>query len=203
MVRFYEGSPVAGAAVKIEGEQISASVTTDAQGLYETDLPAGLYTMTVSGPPMVKVQYLRPLFRVSSNISMNINFVSMSSCDLAIVDGHFPTGEDARNACEGTDLYSIPDQHSLAFQLSIQYGTRRPNDARFEYSCRWNPRDSKGCVFVAYNLFTLLADHVVYDSRARTLLATGNVVLERTDGTKQNADSMTFHLENGEAVPMP
>jgi hypothetical protein len=57
-------------------------------------------------------------------------------------------------------------------------------------------------VFVAYNLFTLRADRVVYDVQSRTLEATGNVVAENADGTIQRADSMKFRVENGEAIPL-
>jgi hypothetical protein len=56
---------------------------------------------------------------------------------------------------------------------------------------------------VAYNLFTLQADHIVYDVQRSTLEAMGDVVVENADGTTQRADSMTFKIENGEATLLP
>jgi lipopolysaccharide assembly outer membrane protein LptD (OstA) len=58
-------------------------------------------------------------------------------------------------------------------------------------------------VFVAYNLFTLRADRVGYDAQGRMLEATGNVVATNADGATEHADSMTFRIENGEAIPNP
>jgi lipopolysaccharide assembly outer membrane protein LptD (OstA) len=69
------------------------------------------------------------------------------------------------------------------------------------YDSEWIP-GRKFPVFVAYNLFTLHADFVSYDEEGKTLKATGNVIVERTDGTTQRADSMSFRLENGLATPL-
>ena len=52
-------------------------------------------------------------------------------------------------------------------------------------------------VFVAYNLFTLRAERVVYDVQSKTLQATGNVVTVDADGATRRADSMTLEIENG------
>jgi lipopolysaccharide export system protein LptA len=58
-------------------------------------------------------------------------------------------------------------------------------------------------VFVGYNLFTLRAEHVVYDGKNRTLQAKGKVVVINEKGETQRADSMTFRVENGEATALP
>jgi lipopolysaccharide assembly outer membrane protein LptD (OstA) len=57
-------------------------------------------------------------------------------------------------------------------------------------------------VFVAYNLFTLRADHVTYDQKDQTLHANGKVVMINEKGESQRADEMTFRIENGEAIPL-
>ena len=61
-------------------------------------------------------------------------------------------------------------------------------------------------VFVAYNLFTLRADHVDYDAQTRTLQATGNVVIVNAGGETQRVDfPRTFKIEQtGQSfTPLP
>jgi hypothetical protein len=204
IVRYYNGSPASASDVAFEGQGISKTVQTDDKGYYKTDLPLDSFTMTarrVLRPNLIFV-YKRPLFRVSSvkNVSMNATFPSNSSCDLVTVDGHMPTEEDARNACEGRDLFSIPSEGNDPFQLSIQYATRRPSGRKFEYSA---VKALKIRIFVACSLFTLQADHVAYDEQTRTLEANGDVVVERADGTIQNADSRKFKINDGQVTPIP
>jgi lipopolysaccharide export system protein LptA len=56
-------------------------------------------------------------------------------------------------------------------------------------------------VFVAYNLFSLQANTVLYEMESRRLVARGNVVVEDESG-KHSAVSMTFKIEDGRAVPI-
>jgi lipopolysaccharide assembly outer membrane protein LptD (OstA) len=58
-------------------------------------------------------------------------------------------------------------------------------------------------VFVAYNLFYLEADHVVYNIKRRIIEATGNVVVVTESGTTQRAASITVQIDNGQAIPVP
>ncbi|MGA7630073.1 MAG: hypothetical protein WCB11_04865, partial [Terriglobales bacterium] len=55
-------------------------------------------------------------------------------------------------------------------------------------------------VFVAYNLLTLQADKVVFDSKKRTIAASGNVVFVDEPNEVRRADSMTFRIEQGRTV---
>jgi hypothetical protein len=204
IIRYYNGSPASAADVVFEGEGVAKTAQTDDKGYYETELPLGSFTMTarkVLRPSLIFV-YKRPLFRVPSaaNVSLNATFPSGSSCDLVTADGHMPTEEDARNACGGTDLFSVPSENNDPFQLSIQYGTRRPIGRKFEYGVikALNIR-----ILVAYNLFTLQADHVAYDEENRILEASGDAVVERADGTTQNADLMRFKINDGQVTPIP
>jgi lipopolysaccharide export system protein LptA len=56
---------------------------------------------------------------------------------------------------------------------------------------------------VAYNLFSLQADHVVYNVKFRTVEAIGNVVVVNESGATQRAESMTLRIKNGQAIPLP
>lgn len=215
-IRYYNDSSVPGAAVTFEGNNISKTASADKNGFYETDLPIGIYTMTAQDLSKLHYKYVRPPFRVTSStsVTLNVTFYAGSSCDLKS-----PTPEDVRNGCEGVDLFPLPSKDNVPFQLSIQYSSRQPIDRRCEYSglkvslrpigrgdkysSLKTPADLKIRVFVAYNLFTLQAYHVVYDVEGRTLEATGDVVATNADGATQRADSMTFKIENGEANPLP
>jgi len=215
-IRYYNDSPVPGAAVTFEGDNILKTVSADKNGFYETDLPVGLYTMTAQDLYKSHYKYVHPPFRVTSltSVTLNVTFYAGMSCDLKN-----PTPEDVRNDCEGIDLFPIPSKDNVPFQLSIQYYSRRPTDRGCEYSglktsfrpigrgdkysSLETPTDLKIRVFVAYNLFTLQAYHVVYDVQGRTLEATGDVVVTNVDGATQRGDSMIFKIENGEANRLP
>ena len=54
---------------------------------------------------------------------------------------------------------------------------------------------------MAYNLFSLQANTVLYEMESHRLEARGNVVVEDESG-KRSAVSMTFKIENGRAVPI-
>jgi len=215
-IRYYNDSPVPGAGVTFEGDNISQTVAADKNGFYETDLPVGIYTMTAQDLPKLHYKYVRPLFRVASStsVTLNVTFYAGLSCDLKSL-----TPGDVRNACEGIDLFPIPSKDNVPFELSIQYSSRRPTDRGCEYSglktflrpigrgdkysSLKTPAELNIRVFVAYNLFTLRADDVVYDVRSRTLEATGNVVSVNADGVARRADSTTFKIENGQVTPLP
>ena len=214
-IRYYNNSPTPGAGVTFEGDNISKTVSADKNGFYETDLPVGIYTMTALDLSKLHYKYVRPPFRVgsSTNVTLNVTFYAGLSCDLKS-----PTEEEVRNDCEGVDLFPIPSKDNVPFQLSIQCSSRRPIDRGCEYSglktslrpigrgdkysSLKTPADLKIRVFVAYNLFTLQADDVVYDVSGRVLKATGNVVVENADGATQRADSITLKIENGQATPL-
>jgi hypothetical protein len=105
--------------------------------------------------------------------------------------------------CGGVDLFPIPSEDRVPFQLLIRYQTRRRTDQKHIYSSDKVPRGSEVPVFVAYNLFTLRANAVIYDERLETLKASGNVVVERPDGTTQRSESISIKIGNGEATPLP
>jgi len=142
------------------------------------------------------------------------------SCDLANPppDSHVSEQDRIKNACGGQDIFPLPSEDGAPFQLLIRFGTREPTDNGYAYSAPvdfsaipepsyvyrsgWNPPTLGTPVFVACNLFTLRADHVTYDEKNRTLHANGKVVVVNEKGESQRADSMTFRIENGDAIPL-
>jgi hypothetical protein len=220
-----DDSVVAGVKVTFEAEKGSKIVSTDRRGIYEADLPVGLYTMTVQSLSPTLLAYKRPLFRVASstNLVFDVSLDTYQKVTCEIVN--LPRGDQISNrdrvktTCGGLDIFPLPSGDGAPFQLLIRFGTRQPTDNGYAYSAPVdfsvvpepsyvyrsgrNPLTLGPPVFVAYNLFTLRADHVTYDEKNQTLHANGKVVVVNEKGEKQRADSMTFRVENGEATPLP
>jgi hypothetical protein len=218
-IRDYAARGVAGIEVIFEGEGIRKIVSSDENAFYAADLPVGLYRMTVE-PQREFPEYQRPLFRVTSSTTLTFNItidLGERSCDLGVSMGGSSSNQfDTRNACGGSDSFMVPSRDHVPFELSIQFGRRHPTDHEniydgvmnyntgrsYVYASGWNPPTS-GPVLAFYNLFTLQANHVVYDVENRKLTATGKVVMLNTDGSTRHADAMAFKIENGEAIPLP
>ncbi len=206
-IRTFTGSIVPRAEVTFKGEQITKTISSDSRGRYGAQLPVGAYTMTASWAGVEKFQ--RPLFRVESGraIALNVTFYpDASNCDpvfsrLASPDGTpkspAPTQADYNDECGGRDYLPIPSEHNLIFDLLVQYSKRQRADSGSTYR-----HDARGPVFVAYNLFSLEADMVIYDVKNRTIVATGHVVVADGSGKTRHADSMGFKIEDGEFIPL-
>jgi hypothetical protein len=108
-----------------------------------------------------------------------------------------PTQADYNDVCGGRDYLPIPSEHDLTFDLLVQYSNRQRADGGNTYR-----HDARGPVFVAYNLFSLEADKVVYDVKNRRIAATGNVVVADGSGTTRHADSLGFRIEDGQVIPL-
>jgi hypothetical protein len=229
--RTYLNSSVSNVEVTFKGDEVSKTVFTDDRGSYDVDLPAGLYTMAVKPLDRFQQEYRRPLFRVGSSatLTLDVRFDPIGgSCDLVgPVGGPHPTADTARSVCGGWDFFPVPSEDGVAFEIFIRFQSGRTIDHKEVYSIRepiigyelpplgqtipddWQAHSRRVVfdvgipVFVAYNLFTLRADKVVYDAQGRTLEATGNVVADSAEGSTQRADSMKFRIENGQATPLP
>ena len=206
-IRAFNDSAVRRAEVTFESQTISTTVSSDMSGFYEANLPVGLYTMTAKPVERYLQRYRRPLFRVASPTSLTFNITLDPAgpfCDSKkpVLDQPLPADDGVR-ICGGADSFPVPSRDEVPFDLFIQYETRRPTDRGYTYNTGAHLPGSQMPVFVAYNLFTLRGDNVVYDVQGRTLEATGKVVVERADGTTLSADSMTLKIENGEATPLP
>jgi hypothetical protein len=206
-IRAFNDSAVRGAEVTFESQKSSVTVSSDMSGFYEANLPIGLYTMTAKPAERSLQRYRRPLFRAASAINLTFN-ISLDPigpfCDIRKpVPGQPLAADDGVRICGGADSFPAPSQDEVPFDLFIQYQTRRPINRGYTYDTDAYLPGPQSAVFVAYNLFTLQADRVVYSVQGRMLEATGNVVATKADGGTQRAGSMTFKIENGEATQLP
>lgn len=204
---FFMSSAVAGIKVEFKNENTRKAVFSNNAGFYSADLPVGIYKMTASWGGREK--YQRPIFRVASprDIFLDIAlYPDDPDCDTVVTtivhpDGTVKTREmtddDYKDACGGRDYWPIPSKDRIAFDLFVRYAHRQRSANRNTYSS-----DPRGPVFVAFNLFTLVADSVVYNTRDQTIQSSGNILVADGSGKTQHADSAAFKLENGQATPL-
>lgn len=192
----HPGDYVQGAKVTFAGQNARKTISTNKQGFYEVDLPVGTYTMDVEPSEESLQEYQRPLFRVALPTSLTLDVIldPQIFCDPGVpAPGHVPADY---SPCREVDLFSVPSEDGIPFQVLIRCFARWKTESGYAYGAVNNP------VFVAYNLFTLRADHVTYDVQAKILRASGRVVTTNSDGATQRADSMAFKIENGQAFPL-
>lgn len=194
-----------GAAPRIEvvfsSEYISQSVVVDDKGFYQIDLPLGTYTMTAAFPgfgpkhisPLTK--YIR-FFQVVSPTKIKLNGVLFGdySCDgVWMAENEEEQKELFKDTCGGEDSFLAPSSDGTPFQLDIRYVRRQRTGRSFAYG---NNAAVRRPVLVTYNLFSLQADSVVYDTTNRVVRASGNVLIEDQLG-RTNAESVAFKIEGG------
>lgn|GEM_PF-2239229 len=206
-IRAFNDSAVRGAEVTFQSQKTSITVSSDSSGFYEANLPDGLYTMTAKPVQRYLQRYRRPLFRSESPTRLTFNItlgLPGPFCEFVKpLPGQPPPADDGVRICGGADSFPVPSQDKIPFDLYIQYETRRPTNQGYTYNTGEHLPFSQREVFVAYNLFTLQADHAVYDVQDRILEATGNVVVSDADGSTKRADSMKFRIEDGAATELP
>jgi len=195
------GAVVPNVKVTFQGGQSAKTVVTNDMGRYEADLPLGDYSMSAQASTPGFKAYRRPPFRVStpSNLTFEVRLQICRCGDMVIVNssGRAPTDAEIYTAtanCRHEDLFPQPHLRN-ELQLSIQYETR----AEATQVVTYTGASHEDPVAVAYNLFSLHADHVVYDAKQKTLEARGNVVVEDESG-KRSADAMSFRVEDGRAI---
>jgi len=196
-------SGIAGVDVKFEGKVASKTVSSNHSGFYRAELPVGFYTMLAALPGTD--QNYRRRFLVSSRrmVVLDVAFFDDPDCDpvfprIVQADGTpispEPTQDDYQDICGGTDFASVPSGDGEPFELLIHYSNRRRTDVENTYTSY----GGQNPVFVAYNLFSLSADKVIYNATNRTINASGDVVTRDLSGKPKHFNSAIFKIENGE-----
>jgi hypothetical protein len=186
--------------VKFRSDHISKTVVVDDKGFYSVDLPIGLYKMTMEGPTIgiQKLTVFVRTLRVTSPTSIVLNgslYLAQMNCD----DIGGP--EQRKNDCGSEDSFPVPATDGTPFELYIRYPQRRATDSGFAYSTQ-NVSQPEVPVSATYNLFSLRAGALLYDTKSHKIIATGDVVAEDGSGSTCHAESMTFKLEDGKAISL-
>jgi hypothetical protein len=193
--------------VTFQSEHETKTVVVDDKGFYSADLPLGLYKMIAQGPTILP-QALTPygrLFRVASPTTVILNgtlYMARMNCDAVVgEDTEEQKKERWKDACGGEDSFPISSKDGTPLQLYIQYPQRQATDHGCLYTSS-KIAEPDVPVIVAYNLFSLEANAVVYDAQNRTLTASGKVVMADGSGKIRHADSIAFKIEDGQAIPL-
>jgi len=141
--------------------------------------------------------YRRPLFLVHSPVDLTF--------DIGLPVGKIVDRVVVRELQEPFDYYGeefLPaySMDGLPFQLYVRYTRRASIDGSLDYRGEKSPHEDP--VFVAYNLFSLQADHVIFNAKRKTLEASGNVFVSDESGTTQRAESVSLKMEDGHATPL-
>jgi hypothetical protein len=194
-------------AVVFEGASSRTVLTNDA-GIYEADLPLGIWTMKVfvHGPDgkifTNMMRYRRPPFRVTAPTSMvfDISLPQGTLCTIMVSgrDGGPPTQEEkdhARAWCAGEEFFSVPSG-SVPFEVHLWGGSKF-------LACSWVNDHGGVCkrAFATYNTLSVQADDISYDPDESILEAHGNVVTQDESGQRKAA-SMIFYVQDGQASLM-
>lgn len=200
------GKAVPNLWVTFEGGSLK-TVKANAAGTYEADLPLGVWTATATVPPLPGTTELRPLshprpFRVTApaSVILNVHLRPPVMCDLHIMnpDRLPPTQqqlEERDTACYGEEFFRLRSADGVTFEVDIGGldQSRQP--------CSITAPNTAARQFASYNLLSVEADAVTYDADHGILAVTGNVVFEDESGTHR-AQSMAFHLQEGQATPV-
>lgn len=194
-------------SVVFEGAS-SKTVMTNEAGVYEANLPLGLWTMTVfaHGPDgkifTNMIYYRRPPFRVTAptSLAFDISLPQAIFCTMTVEGPHGgpPTQEQRDHAkawCAGEEFFSVPSD-SVPFEVHVWGGSSFA-------SCAFVGDHSGVCkrAFATYNTLSVQADDITYDPGESILEAHGDVVTQDESG-ERNAPAMTFYVHNGQATLM-
>jgi hypothetical protein len=194
-------------AVVFEGAS-SRNVLTNEAGVYEADLPLGIWTMKVFvhgpdgkiSPNMMR--YRRPPLRVAAPTSMvfDISLPQGMLCDMHVLgrDGGPPTQEEIDHvnaACAGEEFFSVPSD-GVPFEVHVWGG-------RDFGACSLVSNRSTVCkhTFATYNTLSVQADRVVFTPfpDGGILEANGSVVAN--DSRREyRGNSIRFLIGGGQAV---
>jgi hypothetical protein len=194
-------------AVVFDGAS-SKTVMTSEAGVYEANLPLGLWTMTVAphGPDgkifTNMIRYRRPPFRVTAptNMVFDISLPQGTLCDMHVFgrDGGPPTQEEKDQVkawCAGEEFFSVPSD-SVPFEVHLWGGSKFA-------ACSWVNDHGGVCkrAFATYNTLSVQADDITYDPAESILEAHGNVLTQDESGERKAA-SMIFYVHDGQAFLM-
>jgi len=191
--------------VTFQGELITRTVTVDEKGAYQVDLPIGVYKMTACGPQItgLAVTEYRRLIRIRSATTITLNgtlYSARMSCGAVVgVDTEAQRVEEWKNSCGSEDFFPLPAKDGAPLELYVRYPQRDATSRGYIYRSQQTSQPDVP-VFVAYNLFSLEAQKVVYDRQAQTIEASGNVIVTDATGIAHKIDSTEFIIRDGEVV---
>ena len=191
------GAVVPGAEVSFDHRGSQRVVTTDSSGIYSADLPPGDYSMTVKSRGFGT--YRRPVFRVLAVTTVVFDVaLYVGGCgDMVIVPPTEQAVEEATRSCRHEDRFPAPSGDGVPFDMLISFGVRSGGENVRIYER--GAKTSNPPVSVAYNLFSMRAEKVIYDTKSEILKANGAVLVQDESGERR-VDSVSFRIADGRAT---
>jgi hypothetical protein len=177
---------------------------TNSAGVYEIDLPVGVWTASTPPSPTDPAErsLSRPRsFRLTSagSLVLNIYLRPPVACDvvMATPGGRPPTPEEINDrdaGCFGEKFFPAPAVDGAPFEVNLFGLITSIGDA-----CSAEPSGQKHRQFATYNLLSIEADEVAYDPLERILKASGNVVIHDQRG-ERHTRLAKFEIRDGEVI---
>jgi hypothetical protein len=187
------GAVVPGAKVLFKSDVANYSVTTAANGTYETQLPVGTYGIDVRKPGLC---YQRAQFRLLASAPLTINPV-LTACAIAYVvtleNGEGTARDEIRPAYK-VESVPIPDSSAQPLDLLITYASREQDADITTYTQNAAPE-----VVVTYDNLTVYGRRVRLDRKALRIYAEGSVVVEDGAG-RSTGERAVLAFEQGKAT---
>jgi hypothetical protein len=202
------GESVPGIVVRFEGNAPQLVNANDA-GVYEADLPLGIWTETTDMQPLAATagnaavrSLSRPRhFRLSApgSLVLDIQLRPPVGCSVAIFTpgGHLATPEQESERdtyCWGEKFFPAPSSDGVPFEVDL-FGLVADTGVD---ACSTNHSKTAHREFATFNLLSVHADKVIYHPGERILEASGNVVVADESG-KRRKDSAKFEIGDGQA----
>ena len=204
-------SRVGDVKVELTGNGNTKAIETDPYGTFRFEVSPGRYSLSAASPGFCPLK--RPEFELKPAASAAL-VLTIIPCPAGNVmrydkDGRY-AGEERRYLTNfKNDVIGVTNSAGVSFDLLIRYAEKRAlsNTTKYEggdlsYS-ETDPSSVKGVatrtvrlgVEVNYNLWTINADSVTYNSRKATVSATGNVVVTHPEQSFK-AKSILLDLRN-------
>jgi hypothetical protein len=131
-------------------------------------------------------------------------FAERLTCDIVVV-AHSAIEEELgrKNLCGGEDFFAAPSADGTPFQVYVQYPKRSFKGQNYDYAGDQLATNAFTPVLLEYNLFTVTAAHITYDSQNQTVSCPGIFAIKNEFGDTPHLDSMIYRLRDSQAVQVP
>jgi hypothetical protein len=175
------------------------TVKANDSGVYETDLPFGVWTMTLRAFPDDTGSFARPrhfLVNASGKLVLDIYTRPPIACSV------LGTPQQKAAACWGEEFYEAPSgvpSEVAGVPLEVDlFG--RPN--QYWTPCSMVEGKGRHREFATYNLLSIEADNVAYQPAEKILEASGDVLMKDESG-EHKANSVRLRLQDGQVSALP
>lgn len=199
------------AKVELVGKDKVYAAQTDMYGTFNFEVRPSRYRLRVEAPGYCPAS--RPEFELAPNADVNfVLAIFPCSIETSMIykDGKY-AGEECRYQTQlKEDIIPRTNSSSTSFDLQVRYGEKQETANLKNYqggTVEYLEKDDSAAkgfakrtvhlgVEINYNLMTITADSVSYDSRNAKIVARGNVVIRRANQTlKTNKASIDLHAE--------